>query len=192
MKNSKYIYAAGIIDGEGCLIISRSNRDSYFNYYGRIHVKNTDTRLMKWLVDNFGGNIHVHKPKSVKHSVAYSWYFAGNAKSKELFLLAIMPYLIVKKEQAKVLVDFHRLSDQKCPDIREQLYQRMRELNKRGPTVETNTQIAEQDSAKIESELVGDHESASEVIPGWGVYKTDCPLSPIAETGSISPLLPSL
>lgn len=165
MKNSKYIYVAGIIDGEGCLIITRSNRHgSYFNYYARIHVKNTDMRLMRWLVDNFGGNIHPHKPKSVKHSMAYSWYFSGNAKSKELFLLAIMPYLIVKKEQAKILVEFHRLHDQKCPEIREQLYQRMRVLNRRGPTVETNMQIAEQDSAKIESELTGDRESAPVVI----------------------------
>jgi hypothetical protein len=161
MKKNKFIYLAGIIDGEGCLIISRSDRGTYNNYYARIHVKNTDKRLMKWLVENFGGNIHVHKPKSEKHSVAYSWYFAGNAKSREIFLLALMPYLIIKQEQAKILVDFVRLSEQKCPELREELYQKMHALNKRGPTVETDTQITELDSVKIQPELTGDCESGA-------------------------------
>lgn len=156
----KYGYLAGIIDGEGCLIISRSNRGSYMNYYGRIHVKNTDQSLMKWLVNNFGGNVHKHIPSNaIKHSIAYSWYFAGNAHSKEVLLLALMPYLIVKKEQAKVLIEFFRMSGEKNPDKREQLYQKMIALNRRGPTVETNTQIAEENSVKIESELIGNSES---------------------------------
>src|SRR5882757_6302646 len=95
---AKFIYLAGIIDGEGCLIISRSNRGNYMNYYGRIHVKNTNTDLMKWLVQHFGGNIHINKPAdTLKHSIAYSWYFSGDAHDKEKLLLAIVPYLIVKK-----------------------------------------------------------------------------------------------
>lgn len=159
MKKNKYIYLAGIIDGEGSLIISRSDRGNYMNYYGRIHVKNTDMRLMKWLVNNFGGNIHVNKPKSHLHSVAYSWYFAGNAKSKEDLLLALMPYLIIKRDQAVQLIEFFRMNGEKCPEKREKLYQIMHKLNKRGPTVETNTQITEQDSVKIEPELIGDYES---------------------------------
>lgn len=163
MDKGKCCYLAGIIDGEGCLIISRSDRGNYQNYYGRIHVKNTDKRLMKWLVDYFGGNIHTNKPKSDKHSVAYSWYFSGNAKSKEVFLLAIMPYLIIKREQAKVLVEFFRLSEQKCPELRKKLYQKMHSLNKRGPIVETNTQDSSLSELKIESELGGDAESAPTV-----------------------------
>lgn len=154
---AKFIYVAGIIDGEGCLIISRSNRGNYMNYYGRIHVKNTDTNLMDWLVEKFGGNIHVNNPAdSVRHSVAYSWYFSGDARDKEKFLLAIMPYLIVKKRQAKVLLEFFRMTGEKNPAKRESLYQQNIALNRRGPTVETNTQAAEQDSVKIESELLGD------------------------------------
>ncbi len=161
MTKQKYSYLAGIIDGEGCLIISRSDRGNYKNYYGRIHVKNTDKRLMKWLVDHFGGNIHLHPPKSDKHAIAYSWYFSGNAKSKEIFLLALMPYLIVKREQAKILVEFFRLSEQKCPELREKLYQRLHSLNRRGPIVETDTQIVELDSMKIQPELTGDCESGA-------------------------------
>jgi hypothetical protein len=162
MKKNSFIYVAGIIDGEGCLIVSKSDRGSYDNYYGRIHVKNTDMRLMKWLVENFGGNIHVNKPKSKKHSIAYSWYFSGNAKSKEIFLLSIMPYLIIKREQAKVLVEFFRLSEQKCPELRHKLYLKMRDLNKRGPTVETNMSGTSEE-VKIEPKLTGDCESGPSV-----------------------------
>jgi hypothetical protein len=157
---TKYAYLAGIIDGEGCLLISRSNRGSYMNYYGRIHVKNTDYRLIKWLLDHFGGNVHQSVPEDlVKHAVAYSWYFSGDAHDKEVLLLALMPYLIVKKEQAKTLVEFFRMSGEKNPAKREKFYQANKILNHRGPTVETITQIAEQDSVKIESELIGDNES---------------------------------
>lgn len=153
---AKFIYLAGIIDGEGCLIISRSDRGNYMNYYGRIHVKNTNKKLISWLVQKFGGNIHTNVPADLlKHSVAYSWYFSGDANDKERLLLAIMPYLIVKKEQAKNLIEFFRMSGEKNPEKRENLYQINKALNRRGPTVETNTQITEQDSVKIESELLG-------------------------------------
>lgn len=145
----KYGYLAGIIDGEGTLLISRSNRGSYLNYYGRIHVKNTDYRLIKWLVENFGGNVHKNTPTDPeKHAVAYSWYFSGDAHDKEILLLALMPYLIVKREQAKQLVEFFRMSGQVNPNKREELYQRMKVLNRRGPTVETSTQVTEQDSVE--------------------------------------------
>lgn len=158
---AKYGYLAGIIDGEGSLIVSRSNRGSYMNYYGRIHVKNTDYRLIKWLLDHFGGNVHHHPPADlVKHKIAYSWYFSGDAHDKETLLLAVMPYLIVKKEQAKILVEFFRMSGEVNPPRREELYQQITKLNRRGPTVETNTQATEQASVKIESELVGDYKSS--------------------------------
>jgi hypothetical protein len=157
---AKYSYLAGIIDGEGSLIISRSNRGNYMNYYGRIHVKNTDYRLIQWLLDKFGGNVHEHIPADpTKHAKAYSWYFSGDAHDKEVLLLALMPYLIVKKDQAKILIDFFRMTGEKNPPVREILYQKIHTLNRRGPTVETITQIAEQDSVKIESELIGDNES---------------------------------
>jgi hypothetical protein len=157
---TKYVYLAGIVDGEGCLIISRSNRGSYMNYYGRIHVKNTDYRLIQWLLDNFGGNVHESIPTDPKrHAIAYSWYFSGDAHDKEVLLLALMPYLIVKKEQAKVLIEFFRMSGEKNPAKREELYQRNAALNHRGPTVEINTQVTEQDSVKMESELTSDCES---------------------------------
>ena len=157
----KFGYLAGIIDGEGCLIISRTNRGSYMNYYGRIHVKNTDTKLMKWLVDNFGGTVNAITPSdAIKHAVAYSWYSSGNAHDKEVLLLALMPYLVVKREQAKILIEFFRMSGEVNPQKREELYQKIHALNRRGPTVETTTQIAEHDSVKIESELIGDNESS--------------------------------
>lgn len=157
---TKYVYLAGIIDGEGSLIVSRSNRGSYMNYYGRIHVKNTDYRLIQWLLDHFGGNVHEHIPADpLKHKKAYSWYFSGDAHDKEVLLLALMPYLVVKKEQAINLVKFFRLSGEKNPSKREELYQTSMTLNHRGPTVEIITQVIEQDSMKMESELIGDNES---------------------------------
>jgi hypothetical protein len=156
---SKFPYLAGIIDGEGSLMISRSDRGNYMNYYGRIHVKNTNYKLIQWLLDNFGGNVHENPPKTKKHKIAYSWYFSGDAKDKETLLLGIIPYLIVKKEQAKHLITFFRMTGEKNPQVREDLFRKMQVLNRRGPTVETNTQGTAQDAVKIESDLTSDSES---------------------------------
>jgi hypothetical protein len=77
----------------------------------------------------------------------------------EKVLLMILPYLIIKREQAKLLLNFVRLPRfVQDPELRKTYWQQLRTLNHRGVSLTTNTQDASGE-AMIESELVGDDES---------------------------------
>lgn len=95
-------------------------------------------------------------------------------KEIEVLLLAVLPYLVIKREQAKLLLAFVRLPREANNELRQVYWQQLRILNSRGISVTTNTQDAVEikhfseypnliDTVKIESELNGDIESAPSV-----------------------------
>jgi hypothetical protein len=170
-----YGYLAGIIDGEGTVTICRSEyiahkkhvaKDGNVRIYDsptvgfhvKVQVKNTDIRLMKWLKSRFGGEFYEDKNRSAKWKTAWVWHH--KAESKQEFLLAVLPYLILKKEQALVALEFLRIDAQaRCPEKRQGLYEKIIALNQRGKPVETNTSETSEE-VMIESVLDGDIESA--------------------------------
>jgi hypothetical protein len=186
---TKYAYLAGIIDGEGCLSIGAGRRQKWgvVNYNSIMSVANTDIRLIKWLHSNFGGNFFNGKQQRPTIKKHYIWRVLRH-KDIELLLLAILPYLIIKREQAIILLELVRMSRDENPAKRKELWEKMAVLNKRGIGVTTNTSSSydkpevftkqncfnEQDDfsenfdwaalqrlrkMKIESGLMGDHES---------------------------------
>src|SRR6266852_6181553 len=105
MSKEKWIRVAVYIDGEGGLDINSSLHHSTAGtpctvYMCRVHVTNASMRLMKWLVKNFGGafNVHNRSDQNPNHQQCYRWYFKGGQKKLEKFLLAILPYLLIKRE----------------------------------------------------------------------------------------------
>ena len=179
---TKCSYLGGLIDGEGNICIWRTEARShdfevsgktYGSFNLRLHIANTSVTLMKWLISNFGGVYYCKVEATDKHKAAYEWRPKGENNTKKT-LLAILPYLVIKREQAILALRYIDLP-RNCPERRESLYQRMRELNQKGPsTVTTNTQegtvhipwMGSDILPKIESELVGDHESAPDVNQG--------------------------
>jgi hypothetical protein len=199
MKDSKWSYVSGLIDGEGSIQINKTKAGSY-----EIKVKlgNTDLRLMKWLISNFGGVYYTEASvRSSSHKVLYQWFVKG-AKNKELFLLGVIPYLVLKREQAVIALEYVRLNKSKFnqPE-REEMFQKLKVLNKRGISATTNTQETSKCcgaeiflhpesshldvdvmpnqkycrqcgrpcEVKIESDLTGDCESAPDVNQGLDI-----------------------
>jgi len=127
-------------------------------YHVKIQVKNTDLRLMRWLKSMFGGEYYLDKATQANHKDGHVWHHA--AESKQEFLLAILPYLIIKREQAIVALEFLRIGAQvRCPEKRQALYEKIVALNQRGRPVETNTQESSNGDMR-ESVLDGDIERA--------------------------------
>jgi len=131
-----WAYLGGLIDGEGCICISKP-RSSYSIHQLSVRVSNTDARLMIWLKDNFNGSITTQHRKNKKHKDAYEWRVF--AKDSEYILENILPYLVIKKEQALLALDLrHTIGAQgrKIPffviEYRNSLYNEMLKLNKRG------------------------------------------------------------
>lgn len=181
-EKTKFAYLAGIIDGEGCLSIGAGRRQKWgvINYNSIVSVANTDIGLIKWLHTNFGGNFFDGKQQRPNNKKHYIWRVLKR-KEIEILLLAVLPYLIVKRNQAIVLLEFVRLPRDMNPEKRQELWEKLGVLNKRGLGVTTNTSsvfdspviqrylesVDEQiinetigePNTKIESGLTGDRES---------------------------------
>lgn len=180
-QKTDWAYMAGIMDGEGSFSISKVTNHTesgkpYFAYDCKILVGNTSVVLMKWLVEHFGGvyrvaSSHLSKIAGTDKAIAkswsgsnfktcYRWTCEGYRKQQE-FLLAVIPYLVIKREQAIVALEWTRMVNAKNPAKRLELHQRMIALNK-GSSPTTNTPNT--DTVKIESELHGDMQSEPVVM----------------------------
>jgi hypothetical protein len=154
-----------MVDAEGCISIGAANHitkagNSYTAYMLRIQIANTSKKLMDWLVENFGGVIYTKKrnPNQKSLKVVYQWFTKGGANGQEKFLLSIFPYLLIKREQALIALEFIRSHREQNPEKRNTLYEKMRSLN-RGESVTTNTQDSSNKELMIEPELISDDKS---------------------------------
>jgi hypothetical protein len=177
---TKWSYLAGLIDGEGCISIAhriqegekltrihktKANTNPYKMFSLRISIANTYLPLMKWLIANFGGVYYQKREATDKHKAAYEWRPKGR-NNVEKMLLGILPYMVIKREQTQIALDYVRmtLDGERNPDKREVLYLRAKALNQKGICVTTNTPDCPLTGQMIESDLVGDYESAPTVM----------------------------
>lgn len=157
-----FAYLAGLMDGEGSFMIRKSFYRVRNKKYGdcknpmytpRVGVKNTNREVIELMKSIFGG--HMSKEKRVYQSKN------GHKRRKILYIYnaehrialniceKLLPYLIIKKEQAKLLLELDKLKEKAKKDrdksIKgfhgkpykkeyiekfEELYQRVKELNR--------------------------------------------------------------
>lgn len=126
-------YMAGIIDGEGTLSITGrealSKRGTpYWNYDLEVTVTNTSVKLMKWLVAKFGGETMPRgKPLKKTHKQCYRWRLRDNA-ARIVFLRAVQPFLVIKRRQAELLLDYLSLP-RISPKRRYEIFREVSDLN---------------------------------------------------------------
>jgi hypothetical protein len=174
-------YLAGLFDGEGTFSIYQ-NSGNYkklasgevrqYNFTNsRVEITNTSVELMEWLVRHFGGVYYTHRRAKAIHKVAYSWRPKGKNNTEKI-LLGVMPYLVIKRRQANILLQYIRLgsscgTEQRDTEKRFELMRECQELNKRGLPLTTNTLVgSSNDELMIESDLTGDRESERMVTCG--------------------------
>ena len=114
MEKKAWPYVAGLLDAEGTIQIAVDKRPNGTVGMGlQITITNTDIRLMKWLISNFGGRFYRRNNQrgfSSKESPdIYFWFILGKA-NQEAFLLGIIPYILVKKQEAVLALEFLRLT----------------------------------------------------------------------------------
>jgi hypothetical protein len=113
---------AAFIDGEGC--ISSVSSKGYI--YPQLSIGNTDIRLGMWLTETFGGHAYGREPANEKWKVLYLWKPEAN-RIKEL-LLMVLPYLLLKQEQAAVAIAMFGVDHNQ----RQPLHDKLSQLNKKG------------------------------------------------------------
>jgi len=131
-------YLAGFIDGEGCIEIHRNKRGKdYFNL--RLDITQVYKPVLASIQKDYGGYlIRSHGPRPNKSS---RWYVEWSGEKAKDLIKLVLPYLIVKKKQAKLAMKFpyvrrggdprvrHRYSieDRK---LRKSIYTQMKKLNR--------------------------------------------------------------
>ena len=99
MTNDQWAYAAGFIDGEGCL---RVKWKSARRHSAGITVAQIDRRPLDLMVEWFGGGIRIEQ-------TVYGPKPRWTLSRKEHLIPALqgmMPYFVVKREQAVVMLEF--------------------------------------------------------------------------------------
>ena len=146
-------WLAGLIEGEGTINLSRSNRKTLRHPYFRscLHIANTNRMLLekaKQIIAEISGAkatiVIANKIRPANHKIG--WRLAVQAQRDLIKLLPLLiPYLVGKGEQAHLLLDFCKRRTQRCnarwyefAEIDQAIYWQMRKLNRRGTgTVES-------------------------------------------------------
>lgn len=133
-------YIAGFIDGEGYLgIIKKSSKICSIGYYYtpclKISQITRNDNVLKAIKEFIGhGNLELRKTMRVNTSDSSSLEFRGMKRVTPI-IEKLYPYLIVKKRQSKILMEFAKLpsgSHNKSDAKRTELYEQIRLLNKKG------------------------------------------------------------
>jgi hypothetical protein len=138
----KLAYLAGIIDGEGSLMLWMNKKTKVRGQFNlRVNVSTTDKILMDWLFENFGGTIYeMNAPsRKAKSHWKQQWIWQVNRPQILQLLKEIYPFLIIKKERCEIAIKFRetflkreRSLSKETFDLRFNLYEQMKHLNTRG------------------------------------------------------------
>jgi hypothetical protein len=146
ISETDWAYAAGFVDGEGCIAVTRQYvaKRSRFYYGVAVVVANRDINVLEWMRSLWGGCV-VNVSGSRKPNEAPAWHWrAPTGVGAEEFLLGLAEYLRVKMphcENALAMIglmkrSFRTLGPHAMPAewIAEQeaVYWKQRELNHRG------------------------------------------------------------
>lgn len=130
-------YTAGFFDGEGCVNIST---DRYAKPYIRILVVNTDITVLQKFQEKWGGDIAHNKRHKENWKRSFTWRLSHSRAIQ--FLQDIEPFLVVKKKQANLAIEFCKLKPGKGTKWSEDalleantLIEKIRAANKKGVEV---------------------------------------------------------
>lgn len=99
LSNTEASYIAGIVDGEGSIgIMHKIHSHTLAEYSPFITISNKDIELITWLKDKLPGQAYWHS--------SCCNFMVTRLTNVELILRLIMPFLIVKRKRADVVLRF--------------------------------------------------------------------------------------
>lgn len=116
-------YLAGIIDGEGSFsIATAAQKHNSFgcHYIAQCNIINTNKDLMDWIIKKFGGHLYLRKKVKSFHKDNYALRII--TKDLENIIKLTLPYLIVKRQHAEVVLKFRQTFDGKRSSLSEEIY----------------------------------------------------------------------
>lgn len=167
-------YAAGLIDGEGCIRIQKQSNKQTYIVVVQLAMTNKAIVIRDELIKTFGGNSYDMEFKNEKWAKQWQWRISGE-KACDL-LKKILPFLVLKKQQAILALSLNemRKKDGWTPETRaaaESMKQRMHDLNKKG----TDAPSAE----------AGWYQTSPDLFGTWNRWSQPWPRSGMTRNGSV-------
>jgi len=144
-------WLAGIIDGEGSLSIVKQYKKQGVGLNPKATMENTSPELVEnycRILDNLGITFYIYerKAKSKKHKDRYIVQIC-RIDMIDKFCNALIPYLVAKKSQAKLLQRYAQsrlkaIGNKYYQDVEREMCDQIQELNRLGP-VNTSTTLRE-------------------------------------------------
>lgn len=103
-------YAAGILDGEGCLTVGTNKKVMTFD--ARVHCGMTKKAIfvLESLQKEYGGRLRMHRAATERWEEAWMWTLCG--KEAVAALERISPQMQLKAQQAKLLIQLERMKSE--------------------------------------------------------------------------------
>jgi hypothetical protein len=103
-------YIAGFMDGEGSIGLYEKRREGHiYGFAPRITVSNTNSDVVRWLFDLFGGSLcHVDRSQDAgkeKWRGVWQWQLEHN-HTINIFLQMIQPWLRNKQEECLLMLQY--------------------------------------------------------------------------------------
>lgn len=137
MTELEVAYLAGIIDGEGTLTLAHRRRNEergWENIEPHLSISNTDPNLMQYLSQLLGAPFYAAREKR-NHKWKQSLIISISAFVElEALLSRVIPYLVVKRRRAEIMLALVRRRLARLPytDEDRQMVREFRQLNRRG------------------------------------------------------------
>jgi hypothetical protein len=106
-------YLAGIIDGEGTITVFHPKSRPATVFEQIVTVETTSKILTDWLVIHFGGQVYfrerpINLPQGIQ-SKRSRWKWTLRKSEIDNIVPAILPFLVIKHEQAELMIEFRAL-----------------------------------------------------------------------------------
>lgn len=104
--DTEWAYAAGVIDSDGYIAMQHQTPANRPNPYYRVSVRviQTDLRVLDWFKEIFSGNIYLQNHSRGNRKECWAWQKRDTPADE--FLKGILPYLVYKKDQAELCLEF--------------------------------------------------------------------------------------
>ncbi|MDR7855740.1 LAGLIDADG family homing endonuclease [Tissierella sp.] len=125
MTNTEKAYIAGIVDGEGSIMLTRFHKNQYHSPC--VSISSTDLELLEWIKNTIKSGKITNKKNynEERHKDSYTYTIIYDEAIQ--FLQSIEPYLVIEKKKARAR---HIITKYKEVTIRNGSYNDIQKLAK--------------------------------------------------------------
>lgn len=128
-EQEKNSYAAGFLDGEGCIGIQCTLHEERAYYGLHVQINNVNEDVINWLWQNYSGGYKSTRKSDVNKNRQQSYSWDIQSEPAYQFLQKVYRYAIVKRKQVELAFSF---MNRQYNDSGESFYLQTKVLNKRG------------------------------------------------------------